>query len=286
MDSQISGLVLSPDDAIDLQMHTTFSDGTWTPEQLIDYLASEHFALVAITDHDSVASIPHLQRLGKDKGVAVLAAVEMSTLWRGQWVDLLCYGFDPLHNELQAMAKKVSSAQHENTLQVYHNLLRQGFAFPRHKELLPHNGDTIHTPGEIVTLLEGHGYTSDIESLNKLMHENGFHYFTNDASEVVSAAHRSGAVAILAHPGRGTPYPFFDEETLDKFRAEVPVDGLELLHPNNSEEQVQLFSRYAQQYGLLVSAGSDSHGPTKRYPIKYRAEICRALLERLGILVR
>lgn len=74
-----SHLVLAADAAIDLQMHTTFSDGTWTPEQLIDYLVSEHFGLAAITDHDRLDTIATLQQLAAEKQLPILPAVEMST---------------------------------------------------------------------------------------------------------------------------------------------------------------------------------------------------------------
>ncbi len=100
MEALTTHLVLAPDACIDLQLHTTYSDGTWTPEQLIDYLVSERFGLVAITDHDRVDIVASLQHLAAEKQLPVLAAVEMSTSWKGEATDLLCYGFDPEKNEL------------------------------------------------------------------------------------------------------------------------------------------------------------------------------------------
>src|SRR2546430_15513188 len=84
-------LVLAPDAVIDLQLHTTFSDGTWTPEQLIDYLLREQFGLVAITDHDRVDTAAMLQLLAAEKQLPLLAAVEMSTSWNGELTDVLCF---------------------------------------------------------------------------------------------------------------------------------------------------------------------------------------------------
>jgi hypothetical protein len=78
-------LVLAPDAFIDLQMHTTHSDGTWTPKQLIDYLVSERFGLVAITDHDRVDTTAELQQLAAEKQLPLLAAVEIGLdpfFWR------------------------------------------------------------------------------------------------------------------------------------------------------------------------------------------------------------
>jgi predicted metal-dependent phosphoesterase TrpH len=115
-------LVLAPDAAIDLQMHTIYSDGTWTPEQLIDYLVSERFGLVAITDHDRVDTAAVLQQLAAEKQFPILAGVEMSTSWRGELTDVLCYGFDPENNELQELAQDIAHRQRENTRGVCENL--------------------------------------------------------------------------------------------------------------------------------------------------------------------
>src|SRR5260370_34078620 len=96
-------LVLAPDAAIDLQLHTTYSDGTWTPEQLIDYLVSERFGLVAITDHDRVDTVASLQHLAAEKQLPVLAAVEISTSWNGDETALIRYGLYPEKNDLNGL---------------------------------------------------------------------------------------------------------------------------------------------------------------------------------------
>ena len=69
-------LVLAPDAPIDLQLHITYSDGEWTPEQLIDYLIHEQFGLVAITDHERVDTVPALQQLAFQKGLPILVAAD------------------------------------------------------------------------------------------------------------------------------------------------------------------------------------------------------------------
>ena len=108
MEALTTPLVLAPHAAIDLQLHTTYSDGTWTPSQLIDYLARERFGLVAITYHDRVDTVAALQQLAAEKQLTVLAAVEMSTSWKGELTDTLCYGFDPAKNALHTFAQDVA----------------------------------------------------------------------------------------------------------------------------------------------------------------------------------
>jgi predicted metal-dependent phosphoesterase TrpH len=76
----------------------------------------------------------------------------------------------------------------------------------------------------------------------------------------------------------------YDVQLLDQFRQEVPIDGLEVYHPLHTPAQTAMYREYAQRHHLLTSAGSDSHGPDKP-PIKYRAELSRGLLERVGIQI-
>src|SRR5512145_257561 len=115
MNSSTTNLVLAPDDAVDLQLHTIYSDGSWIPEHLMDYLLSEQFSLVAITDHDRADTVNVLQQLALDKHLPVLIAVEMTTTWRGEITDILCFGFDPDRNALNDIAQDLLRRQCENT---------------------------------------------------------------------------------------------------------------------------------------------------------------------------
>ncbi|HEY7349121.1 MAG TPA: PHP domain-containing protein [Ktedonobacterales bacterium] len=289
--------MLATDAAIDLQLHTTYSDGTWAPEQLIEYLVSEQFGLVAITDHERVDTVAALQQLAAEKQLSMLAAVEMSTRWRDEPVDVLCYGFDPAKNELNDLARDVIRRQTENTREVYKNLWRKGYLSSHRQEgekgdadealLFPELRRLLETPSaqqphELVALIKQQGYED--ASLGQMLTDAGFEWEVNDIAEVAHAAHRSGAVCLIAHPGRGEGYIRFDVRLLNELRQEVPIDGLEVYYPAHTPEQIALYLEYAEKHHLLVSSGSDSHGPAKK-PIKYPAALSRRLLERLGIQI-
>src|SRR5712691_3902960 len=109
-----SNLTLAPDASIDLHMHTTYSDGRWPAQQLIDYLADEGFDLVAVTDHDRVDMVASIQDGAAAKNLPVLAGVEMSTEWHGRMGHVLCYGFDPADNYLRDVTAQVMREQLEN----------------------------------------------------------------------------------------------------------------------------------------------------------------------------
>ena len=279
-------LVLAPDASIDLQLHTTYSDGTWMPEQLMDYLLGEKFGLVSITDHDRLDTVATLQQLALKKQMPVLVGVEMTTLWRGEMTDLLCYGFNLDKNALYDLAHDLLRRQCENTQEVYERLLRQGYTFPQHPDDLTAilEKPSSRQPHELVAFLKNHGYGTSEYSAGKIVSEAGVTFATNDLSAVVNAVHRSGGVCLLSHPGRGDGFMVYDVQLLDQLRKEVPIDGLEVYYPAHSPAQTEMYLDYAQKHRLLTSSGSDSHGPDKK-PIKYQAGLSRSLLERVGIQV-
>ena len=285
MNLSTTGLCLAPDAPIDLQLHTTFSDGRWTLESLFDYLLKEQYGLVAITDHDCVETAVRIQTLALKKQLPVLVAVEMSTSWHGELTDLLCFGFETNPAPLHDLAQDLVRRQEENSQEVYENLERQGCRFPH--DALPTilAKPSAQQPQALLNLLQTHGYGQGDPSAGQRMMAAGFKYITNDPAAVAEATHQSGGICLLAHPGRTDGFATFDAQLLDQFRQEVPIDGLEVYYPLHTAVQTEMYQTYARRHKLFASAGSDSHGPDKP-PIKYPAKLCQALLERLAIQVR
>lgn len=284
MNLSTTGLRLAPEAAIDLQLHTTYSDGRWTLEPLFDHLLREQFGLAAITDHDCADTAAAIQQLALEVGLPVLVAVEMTTTWQGELTDLLCFGFDPGHHALNDLADSLLRRQQENSREVFENLQRQGCVFPADALSIVLAAPSSLQPHALVGLLKEHGYGLGEPSAGKLVLQAGCRFETNDPAAVAEAAHRSGGVCLLAHPGREDGFKTFDIPLLDQFRQEVPIDGLEVYYPLHTPAQTAMYREYARRQRLLTSAGSDSHGPDKP-PIKYRAELCRGLLEQVGIQV-
>lgn len=289
MSRLLMDVILHPDSAIDLHMHTTYSDGRWPAQQVIDFLVQGNFNLVAITDHDRVDKVAEIQALGAAQQLPILSGVEMSTSWNGpvgdgRMGDMLCYGFDPEQNELAALTQKTVRLQLENTHQVYDTLLQNGYLFPRQEELLAENGGQLRFPADNARLLREHGYVQSMQDGIKQMRDAGFYSVRSDMAETVEAVHRSGGVCLIAHPGRREGgFTFYEPALLDQLRTEIPIDGIEVYHPYHKPAQVEEYLAYAQQHDLLQTTGSDSHYIPGRMPIKHRAEISQRFLERLGI---
>ena len=298
MDST-TNLVLAPDAAVDLHLHTTYSDGRWTPEQLLAYLVREQFGLVAITDHDRADTVAALQQLALDKHLPVLVAVEMTTLWKDEMsgqdelsgqdnmTDLLCFGFGPPPNTLNDIALDLLRRQRENTREVYENLQRKGYTFSESPDELAAllEQPSPQQPHALAALVKKHGYGTGEPSAGRIVLDAGCMFAMNDLAAVVEAAHQSGAVCLIAHPGHADGFVTYDVQLLDKLRQDIPIDGLEVYQPKHSPDQTTMYLEYAQKHNLLISSGSDSHRPEKP-PIKYPAELSRTLLERLGIQIK
>lgn len=282
MNVSTSGLHLTPDSPVDLHLHTTFSDGRWTPEALLDYLLREQFSLAAITDHDRMDTFAGLQQLALEKHLPVLAAVEMGSTWKGAMTDLLCFAFDPGHSALDVLTQDLLRRQQENTREVYENLERQGYAFPPGTLAEILSMPAAQHPPAWFALIKEYGSRDGEFSAGEILMESGCAYELNDPAAIVEAAHRDGGVCLLAHPGRANEYLTYDVELLDELRGEVPIDGLEVYYPLHTAAQTGMYAEYARRHHLLSSAGSDSHGPDKS-PIQYRAELVRDFLERAGI---
>jgi predicted metal-dependent phosphoesterase TrpH len=284
MNLSTTGLRLAADSAIDLHLHTTHSDGRWTPEPLYDYLLREGFGLAAITDHDRVDTAAAIQQLAGDRHLPVLVAVEMTATWRGQLTDLLCYGFHPGDNALNDLAQDLLRRQQENTLQVFGNLQRQGYNFAPGALPALLAKPSSQQPHALLALVKEHGNGLGEAPAGEIVSEAGCTFATNEPAAVIEAAHQSGAVCLLAHPGHGDGFVTYDDELLNQFRQDAPIDGLEVYHPTHTPDQTAMYRDYAQRHHLLVSAGSDSHGPDNP-PIKFPAELCRRLLARVGVRI-
>lgn len=284
MRSYPSGLILSAASFVDLQTHTHLSDGEWIPEDLIDHFLAKGFATAAITDHDRVDTMLDIQRLAHARGFPLLVATEMTTEWRGQTVDILCFGFERDLTPLQKLCDAIREAQSRNTRQVYEYLVAQGFISEHDDDELQSvlNATTARQPLAIVDVFVTHN--PDPKDYTPLK-DAGYTLCANPTKAVVEAVHQCGGVALIGHPGRTDGYMTFDARLLDEFRADIPIDGIEVYYPRHTPEQVDLYRRYATQHGWLISAGSDSHKQDQP-PIKYQAQLCAALLARLDIEVR
>ncbi len=269
--------------------YTTYSDGQWLPEQLFDYVAAEGFDVVAVTDHDTLAHLDAVQEQAATHGVTALAGVEVTSRWRGRIAHVLCYAtprFQP--GPLSQLVDETRLKQLENTQQVHAELEHRGYRFPRRDQILSAQQGQLLRPIDNARLLLDHGYANELVEALDLIAAAGYVIVAAPINSTIEAAHQSAAVALLAHPGRGGDggeIPRYEPKMVDQLLHDVALDGVEVYYPSHTESQTEAYAQLAREHGLLVGAGSDSHGPEGRLPIRYPAALCQELLVRTGTIV-
>ena len=253
----------------DLHMHTVFSDGSMTPEELIDMRVSEGYELLAITDHDgiggSVKGAPYAEKLG----VKFIYGIEFdSEDALGEDIHMLGYGFDPGNDAILDKLIEVISCRNDRNERMRQALNSLGYNITPEEVKEVNEGRYVGKP-TFATILVRRGFVSSIpEAFATVFREPELRAIkkkTLQSKEVVEVIHEAGGLAVMAHPmeQRRRDESFKDFEPrmykiIDRMR-EYGIDGLECHHPSASHEQQELLVAYAKKHGLMITRGSDFH---------------------------
>lgn len=264
----------------DLHMHSEqSSDGQLTVDELLDMAESKGLETIALCDHDSIAKVREIMAKGKERGIEVLPAIEITTNYKDSGVHLLGYGIDlddPWICSLQAQSEKImEDAFHTRVLKVtgkygidvdeediirraagknpWFTLMDTIFADPRAQEI-----------EELHPYLKG-GDRSDPAPVNFFWDkcQNGSDLYVPveypDLLDSIARVKEAGGVPIIAHPFKTF---YHDEESLKEVQ-EGGAMGLEAYSNYHTTEQIEWYKDYAKEHGLLITCGSDFHGEKK-----------------------
>lgn len=247
--------------AADLHCHTKLSDGSVGIEDLIVIAQKSGIDTIAITDHDCLAGTVRGQVIGKRYGVNVIPGVELSAFdgEAGKKVHILCYLAEK-PDRLEGLCKRTSVAR-KRAGQIM--MLKVAARFPVSNDFIINHasGSTNLFKQHIMHALMDAGYTNKIygdlyyalfsrESETNLLAPVKY----PDVKDVIDEIHNAGGIAVLAHP---SIYDNFDE--IEKY-IEYGLDGIEVWHPEASEEDIENLSKICKKRKLLMTGGSDFHG--------------------------
>ncbi len=269
---------------VDLQVHSTRSDGTDDPGELVRKAAASGVRVLAITDHDSVLGVAEAQEAGAALGVHIVPAIEFSTRREPERdfvdINILGYGVDPENADLQEVLHTVIESRVEQKIRQIEKLQSYGIHVPVEEVLalaggvpgrphiaqvaLKHNPDRFSSIDDVFRL-----YLAS-DSPNSTYVQRSFSLRVEDAIQVTHAA---GGVAVLAHPGIYARVQ--DVDGAVRRMVDAGLDGLEVWYPywrearrsghNGSPEAVIAhFAGLAEELGLLMTGGSDYHGGRKQ----------------------
>lgn len=240
----------------DLHMHSYFSDGYHAPERLIDKAKVQGIKILSITDHDSVNGINQAIEYAESLGIEVIPGVEISTDIRDTEVHILGYFIDPKNKDLEHYLNFFREERFKRAIRMVKKLNILGLDISIDDVLVFAKNSAIGRPHIAQALLAKGQVKSFFEAFYKYIgnhapaYERKVHLSPQSAFKIISDA---GGLSFIAHPGNMP-------EILIKELIDAGVDGIEVIHPSHSPEQVRFYRGIVNEYFLLECGGSDFHG--------------------------
>jgi predicted metal-dependent phosphoesterase TrpH len=247
---------------IDLHLHSTCSDGTLTPAELVEMAGANGLRAIALTDHDTVAGIAPARAAARNSPLVVIAGVELSVRHGPYYLHLLGYDFDWHNTTLLAALKKVQDARQTRNLEILKKLQGLGIKISSAEISAPSPENLICRP-HIARWLVAKKVVSTIdEAFEKYLKKGARAYvsrFCYTAQEAISMIHEAGGLAVLAHPLQVSRDPATLENLIGELKTSG-LDGLETYYPGQMGTWFTFLHSLVARYHLLETGGSDYHG--------------------------
>lgn len=259
---------------LDLHIHTTASDGQYTPSQIINRAKSANLAMSAVTDHDTVEGIPEAKQQAKILGVNFIPGVEISTQEEEE-IHILGYGIDEIFPELVERCREYTWSRLDRGKRICDFFVRRGILMQLEEVAQIAGSGSMGRP-HFAAWLQAHGYVSTRnEAFQKYLDTPEFHVETDrikpTPQEAVELIQRSGGKAVLAHPGL-LKMSARRQKTLIRGLKAAGLDGVECFYSKHTREQTEHYLSLADKYDLKITCGSDFHGEKVKPDVKLGME--------------
>ena len=254
---------------VDLHCHSTASDGTLPPREVVLLAKQAGLSALALTDHDTVAGVPEAAAAAAELGVDFLPGIEISASYpRPGTMHLLGYGIDPDSPDLRDFTDQLQSSRHERNLKIVDLLRASGVAitFDEVKQVA---GEGVIGRPHFARILIDKGYCkTNAACFNKYLGQGGSAYVDKELFtpfQAIALIHAAGGIVSLAHPKQLQKQN--DAQLVGEIKdlADAGLDALEVIHSDHRESFVAHLSDVADRFGLLKTGGSDFHGSNKAH---------------------
>lgn len=252
---------------IDLHVHSTASDGTCTPGELVRLAASTGLTAFALTDHDSIDGIDDALTEGKKHNLEVIPGVELSCNYNNEEIHMVGLYIDHRDPAFCQHLRNFQNLRDNRNIKMAERLEQEGFSITADalQDMFP---DAVLTRAHVAKYLVATGQVPDLSTVFNTYIGDGCKCFVDrpkvHPTEAIALIHSIGGIAILAHPclckmNRTQVYAMIQE------LAAAGLDGIEAYYSCNKGSDEKDFKEQAKEYNLLLSGGSDFHGSNKPY---------------------
>ncbi len=251
---------------IDLHMHSTCSDGTFRPADLVREARGAGITRMALTDHDTVEGLAEAAEAARREGVAFLGGLEISAEFGPGTLHILGYGFDPEEPHLLERLAFVQKCRADRNPIIVERLNALGLDVTLKEIAARAGGDLVGRPHFAQTLLDKGYVSSRQEAFDRYLAKGQPAYADKvrlSPAESIEIIRRAGGVAVLAHP---LQLKIEDPDSLEAFvrgLKDLGLQGMECYYRNHTEEDEARFTSLARKYSLLRTGGSDFHGANR-----------------------
>lgn len=268
----------------DLHTHTYHSDGTRSPQEVVDVAHAHGIDILAISDHDNLAAYFEVKRYADERGVQLIPAMELSCEYEGIDIHVLAYAFDPFDERIEQRLRQFRETRHSRGYAIVERLNALGCKIDpaRVDELAA--GGAMGRPHVARALVEA-GYVSSVsEAFEKYLGSGKPAYMEKERfriEEAVALIRSCGGVTSIAHP---TLYP--NHESIVPRLLDAGIDAIESTHPDVDALNHERYTNLARFRGRFTTGGSDDHGKVKTSEtlgtVRVPENAIRPILERLG----
>lgn len=249
---------------VDLQMHTTCSDGAWPKEKLFDEIRAKNLDLFCVTDHDTIAAYP----VPDDLASRCVPGLEVDTEHDGHTVHLLAYGVTDDASPLLSALKKQRDEREVRMKAIIERMngLGVGVTYDDVKAQVK-GGSSVGRP-HLARALLAKGIVTNIQEAFDIYLADGEKGFVKlkrlTSGDIIELIHQSGGICVIAHPKR-----LRAPEHLEQI-YKLGADGIEVVHPTATPDDEQRLYAFADERGIVTTGGSDFHAPETHPPIGVR----------------
>lgn len=254
----MSNPVASSAGRADLHMHTRWSDGTYSVEELFAQVRAARLSAFALTDHDTVAGIDAIDGLAAEAGIECIPALELSTNYKGCDFHVLGYFVDRKNPELLATLETQRNERHRRAESIVARLRELGVPLSMDEVREAHGGRGSIGRPHIAMAMVKRGLVKDVdEAFQRWLRTGAPGYMEKyqfETLEGIALLRHAGGRPVLAHPGT-SPKPALISEL-----CQAGLDGIECAHPKHSESVEMKYRALAREHNLIETGGSDCHG--------------------------
>ena len=260
-----------PDRFVDLHTHSTASDGTLAPSEVVRLAAAQGLSAIALTDHDTVAGAAEAASAALSFGIDFLPGIEISAEFpQPGTLHILGYGIDPDSPDLRNLTETLLAGRDNRNPKIVAKLNELGMAITMDEvEAEAHigsGGGVIGRP-HIAAILVRKGYANSMaDAFKYFLAPGGSAYFDKERlspQTAIAMIKQSGGLAVLAHPSQLRTTNDAELDRVIKHLIDLGLAGIEVLHSDHSETQTKTYTALADRYGVLKTGGSDFHGSNK-----------------------